>query len=227
MALSGTTTGTAGTTVAAQCATVQFGSEVESGDTNAIAQSIENDIATIASGNMTFAGTKSFSSPMAYNPAQAVTRTLIGHWFVLAGGWTVDDAVYFGAPISSNNTGDQVAWELDLPHGAVLTDIGAAVLPASGHSGLPGTQPRITLFVQPYASGTTTQVATVLDAQLNKTAYETRHTFDLTGSPITTIDRSANRYVLAFQSELSTNALSGLTLICMRCTYSISTVGLG
>lgn len=228
-----TITGVAGTTINATTTVSNAGQAITQAESSATAQSICNDLATIKSGSCTIAGNKTFSgntvqtgtltcgSTISFSPAVSVTRVQ-GAPYGLTGTWAPDATT---AGIVDGSTGNTAAFELQPPHGSLLTAVSVFCTAGAGHVGLPVVMPQITLYRVHGNGGGVTSLGGATDPSLNTTGFEQPHSIVM--SPLShTVDRSAYRYFLKFSAEAGTGALSGMLLYYCDCTYSVSSVGI-
>lgn len=93
----GTVTGVAGTSINAACSVTANGQPITEGESETPFQSVEDDLATIKSGDHTFAGNKTFSGHV--HLAQSKSLIADGSGCTIEGTWTVAD----GSFITSNS----------------------------------------------------------------------------------------------------------------------------
>lgn len=132
----------------------------------------------------------------------------------LAGGmgWIMSDA----DPGEDNS----LWFDVDVPHGCVITNIGVKIKPSSAHGVLPPNMPRIQLF-EIDSNGSAVQIFSLTDPTGSIAAYEARH--DLTKIGLTVpVDKIDKRYVLAFSGEWGLGARDGLTVNRCRVRYSMT-----
>jgi hypothetical protein len=184
-----TITGVAGTTINAQCTVTNAGGFITQSESSVTAQSIENDLATTAK------------------------RLGCGYTVSVQQPWVVDpdsggaNESHFG--VATVDKGKRAKVALDLPHGAVLTQIRVYVFPASPHGALPGTMPTLSLVKWSVTGGSGTVITTGTDGSGSVVAYEALHELVFSLSPTVTVDRSAYVYYLEFNQEDDPNALDG------------------
>lgn len=121
-------------------------------------------------------------------------------------GWTINSA----REPEANAVAIEWPNEIKLPTGASLKSIRVIYTPAGAHADLPADQPTIALGV--VADGVISMYETpAQDAAADLTAYEDVRTLTKTFATPLTIE-AANRYIVIFTNEDSTNALAGLKL---------------
>lgn len=178
-----TITGTAGTSINATCTVSNDGQMIAEGESSATAQSIENDIAT------------------------AAKRLALGYTTSVAGPWIVELAAggqksFFG--LTTVEQDKSARHDLDLPHGAVLTQIKIYVAPAT-HANLPGTMPTFGLWSESINGTGSTNITTLTDSSGTVGAYNAIHELSGTLGPSVTVDRNAKVYYLVFTGESGTD----------------------
>lgn len=175
-----TVTGVAGSAINAVCAVSNNGVQIANGESAATAQSIVNDLATIA--------------------GKGQTRFVQHPWVVAvaAGG----QLVAIGGIVFVEKDKSAVV-SLDLPHGVTMSAISLRIAPAT-HVSLPQHQPSISLNIYDANGGGGSSQGTQ-DAQATVGAYNAVHTITLTLSPHVTIDRTVSVYTLSFTQESGTN----------------------
>lgn len=111
--------------------------------------------------------------------------------------------------------------DLDVPPGATLTQINAAVDGDAGGSGahgaLPATMPALTLFAIDPVTGVPVTTDTQSDTAPNAAAYDAGHLIVLAVSRI--VDQT-KRYVLQFSGETGANSQLGLTLTGIQLSWT-------
>jgi hypothetical protein len=100
-------------------------------------------------------------------------------------------------------------WPISLPNGATLTSLGVVLEPTTGHAALPVSMPRFELVSIANDGTVVSEVAFVTDSSASVIAYQTLHTI-VSGALSVVINNATKRYLVAFSSEGSTNALAGL-----------------
>lgn len=219
--------------------------DVRAEDLQNIAQGAIDGLKAITSVDMTIAGNKTLSgntsiggtlsvtgastltgavtcgSTISFSPAVSITRAQ-GAPYGITGTWTVDATT---AGIVDSDTGNTAGFELQPPHGSLLTAVSVFCTAGAGHIGLPVSMPQITLYKVHGNGAGVTSLGSATDPSLNTTGFEQPHSIVLS-SLSHTVDRSAYRYFLKFSAEAGTRALSGMILYYCDCTYSVSAVGL-
>ena len=106
-------------------------------------------------------------------------------------------------------------WEVDLPHGAEITGVGARVEGSSAgpHGALPTKLPtvKVTRLAILTSTGVPDQIVAANDAPADVTAYEAAHTFAATTSGIT-VDREAYKYFVTIEGEAGSDAQAFLSV---------------
>lgn len=174
-----TITGVAGTSINAQCTVSNDGQPINQTESSATAQSICNDVKTIAK------------------------RLGCGYTTSVGGSWVVDLAAG-GQKLFPGLTTvekDKSAFRpVDLPHGAVVKKIRLYIAPAT-HANLPGTPPTFTFWEVPVDGSASSSVGGGVDATSPVAAYNAIHEVVFTLSPTVTIDRNANSYYMLVSGE--------------------------
>jgi len=116
--------------------------------------------------------------------------------------------------------------ELDVPHGATLTDVTVFYRGASGHGALPATKPAMTVYSHNLNTDTQTTIGTATDTAASVPAYEVAHSFGLSGLS-TVIARTVTRYFVAISGETSTNAVAGAKMLGVTWTANPASVDPG
>ncbi len=222
-----TITGVAGTSINAAATLPSPGELIRAENVQASSQSHCNDLATIKSGVMTFAGAKSFSSVVtALAGVQSTTFALTtptsfrkntGTPTAIEGSFVRD---VYGRLVDAT-TGSVCSFDLLMPNGSTLTTINVQISGGGGHGSLPAVLPQISLYKVRYSGGATLIAGPVLDGSVNVAAYDSYHPISLL-SMTEVIDDTLFRYILVFAGESGANSLSDL--IVNSCDFSV-TVG--
>lgn len=130
-------------------------------------------------------------------------------------GWAFGSA---GTALALNQYGAAspyaVFLEIQAPKFGFLQDIGVTLAGATGHGGMPGTMPKITLYRQdPGSVGAPTTVGTATDSTAGVPAYELAHSVTITGINESLEHDGGSRFYLKLEGESGANAISGLALL--------------
>lgn len=159
-----------------------------------------------------------------FAPAVTVTRTARAVAYSITGTWTRDLVTSTGGLISSA-VGTVAAFDIDPPHGSVLSEVSAWITPSGGHSALPATMPVIDVRRVHMNGGGTTSLGMATDGSLNTTSYQQPHSINVFGLAAT-VDRSGYRYIMVFSDELGANSQAGMDVYGCSFAYTITNVGL-
>lgn len=121
-----------------------------------------------------------------------------------------------------NTNGTFLAQQLDLPDGAVLTQVTVYLDPENGHAALPARLPRFTISHTDITTGTNTSVqAEQIDASANAGAFDAYHS--IVGATIShTIANAARRYFIGFEGESGVSARANLVYMGAITTYTVT-----
>ena len=153
------------------------------------------------------------------SPALAETHTVSSPAEYDRSAWVNTGGIY-QALVS---TSADLMFQVDLPHGAVITSVTATIDPAGGHGGvMPNSTPSLTLL-RIDDTGTSNTLIGVGDPTTPAASYEGLHSFSATLGTPHVVDRTVNRYAIRVTNEAGANAVSGLRLICLKITWSRTT----
>jgi hypothetical protein len=128
--------------------------------------------------------------------------------------WSIDAQ---GTPFQAANNTNPLIFPLRVPNGATLTSVQVGIIPTGGHGGAP-TMPAVQIGYSTSAGFTT--LGTTVDPTVFG-SYEVAHEFGPTGLSHV-VDRSARRYVAIVVGETGANYVAGLSVMCVKCTYTIT-----
>ncbi len=144
----------------------------------------------------------------------AFVPSVPANWTSLLGGAMVQTG---GTPTVSG--GFQI---LDLPDGAVLSELRIYIDPIGGHGALPATMPKVQVFRWVPATGVSTSLVSQTDPSASVVAYEALHVITATLGTTETIDNVNNVYAVVFDSEGGANSLNGLQVEGSRAVYTVT-----
>jgi hypothetical protein len=146
--------------------------------------------------------------------SRSITRTQSALPDRTSATWSIDAQ---GTPFQSANNTNPLVFPLRIPHGATLTSVQVGIIPTGGHGGAP-TMPTVQIGYS--ATAGFTSLGTTSDPTAFG-SYQVAHDFGPTGLSHV-VDRSTRRYVAIVVGETGANYVAGLSVMCVKCTYTIT-----
>lgn len=229
-------TGTPGSAIVATCGVPKVGEFVTGEGLKTAIDPINDNLATIASGNHAFGGNKEFTGEVEFSggltgPLQTDSN-VIATSFEYLPGLNVTRTGYSsprspdGAWIEGSNhwiytgtTGQILRIPVDVPHAARVNTIKVWLDPASGHGGVP-----VVSFVlrrKLLSTGVVSAVASQYDLSASVSIYQAPHAVTMTISGGHTVDRSLYSYWIDLLGEQGGLALADLEYLGVEYGYTV------
>ncbi len=220
-----TCTGVASTAIVAVCSVPASGDFVTGAGLMTACQAINDDLATISTGNCTMSGAKTFpdlratvaaSQSLILTNETSLVKLGTGSGFVRTrvrttasrddGNWTIDG---FNTRTATNASVPAIYYDVEVPHAATITDVWLFLTAPGAHIGLPATLPSVRLNIQDITAdpGQTTAGPQV-DTSASLLAYETAHSVHLAAVGHT-YDATRERLTVEVHGEGGADALVG------------------
>lgn len=136
--------------------------------------------------------------------------------------------IAFGSVDTGSNTNAKaVIYVIDdyLQNGATLASVALTLVGTAGHVALPGVMPRLRVAAYDAVAFTAASLysgGAVADGSASTAAYQTNHAVTVTCNQNNTIDKASKTYAVIVWNEGYTNAISGLALLGLKLTQTIT-----
>lgn len=182
------------------------------------------------SGSGVAGGTVSVNARVGYGGTFSTFKNLTNVWSGGSDGSYVSpngDGVFFYSSNSVSIVPFWIGWEIDLPHGALISAAQVAYKPATPHVGIPAVVPSLSVYrIEITANAATTApvpllLGTVAESNTGSIpAYQSSHLLSCGTITNGHVDRTRYRYLAIFELESGLNALEGTRIFGARVFYS-------